>query len=341
MKRSFLEFVEPGRVEVRDAPVAKPEANEVLVKTSMSAISPGTEMLVYRGQWPDGVATDSTIDVLAGQFAYPLIYGYCTVGKVMEMGSGVTSCWLGRRVFAFQPHQSHFITLASNLVPVPDDIGDETALFLPSMETAVNLLLDGRPIIGEKVIVLGQGIIGLLTVALLRKFPLNSLITLDKYPLRRQASMQVGAQSCFDPIEPDIYKRLGAVEGQGGDSDLIFELSGNPECLNDALALARYSGRVIIGSWYGTKKNELDLGSFFHRGRVALISSQVSNLSPDLAGRWQKTRRLQTAWDMLRQTSPAGLITHRFDLTEGAQAYALIDRDPGATIQVIFDYKNL
>ena len=339
MNRRCLEFVEPGRVEVKDSPIKKPRENQVLVKTRLSAISPGTEMLIFRGQWPDGVATDSTIDALAGKFSYPLAYGYCVVGEVVELGRGVANDWLDQRVFAFQPHESHFNTSPHNLVPIPDDIEDETALFLANMETAVNLLLDGRPLIGENVIVLGQGIIGLLTTALLCRFPLASLATLDKYSLRREASIQLGVQNCFDPGEPDSYERLGAVAGNGGEADLVYELSGSPEGLNGALALVRYNGRVVVGSWYGTKRNELDLGSFFHRGRISLISSQVSTLAPELSGRWQKNRRLQTAWEMLRLTSPQNFITHRFGLAEALQAYSLIDRNPGETIQVILDYK--
>ncbi len=339
MNRRCLEFVEPGRVEVKSAPIKKPGENQVLVKTRLSAISPGTEMLIFRGQWPDGAATDSTIKALAGPFSYPLAYGYCVVGEVVELGSGVANDWLDRRVFAFQPHESHFNISPHNLVPIPDDIENETALFLANMETAVNLLLDGRPLIGENVIVLGQGIIGLLTTALLCRFPLASLATFDKYPLRREASTRLGVQNCFDPGEPDTYERLGAVAGNGGEADLVYELTGSPESLNGALALVRFSGRVVVGSWYGTKRSELDLGSFFHRGRISLISSQVSTLAPELSGRWQKNRRLQTAWEMLRLTSPQNFITHRFTLAEALQAYSLIDRNPGETIQVVLDYQ--
>jgi len=340
MNRNTLEFVEPGRVEIKVDPVKLPRENEVVVETHLSAISPGTEMLVFRGQWPEGVPLDSNIDALTGPFSYPLTYGYCAVGRVVEQGSRVGPEWTGRRVFAFQPHGSFFHALPRNLIVIPDDIDDETALFLPSMETAVNLLLDGRPLIGENVIVLGQGIIGLLTAALLRQFPLASLTTIDKYQLRREASIQLGVDTCFNPADEDLYERLGAVAGQGGETDLVYELSGEPSVLNSAIRLARYNGRVVIGSWYGTKKSEVDLGSFFHRGRVSLISSQVSSLAPELTGRWQSTRRLQTTWEMLRQTSPSCFITHRFTLAEAQKAYSLIDRNPGETIQVIFNYHD-
>ena len=340
MRQHRLEFSEPGRVVVKVGPAPQPAADEVLVQTHYSAISPGTEMLVYRGQWPPGVPVDSTIDALAGVFAYPLAYGYCAVGRVIATGHAVPNEWRNRRVFAFQPHQDLFCARPAMLHPIADDLDDETALFLPSMETAVNLLLDGRPLIGENVFVVGQGIIGLLTTALLSRFPLAALTTLDTHPLRRDASLRLGAAECFDPQDPALLARLSKGPGQGGEADLVYELTGNPTALDNAISLARYSGRVVVGSWYGAKRVGLALGAFFHRGRVTLISSQVSSIAPELTGRWSNSRRLNLAWEMLRQVRPTACITHRFALAEAASAYALIDRSPGETIQVIFDYRS-
>lgn len=338
MRQQRLLFMEPGRVVVEVSPSPRPNADQVLVRTRYSAISPGTEMLVYRGQWPLGVTVDATVDALAGSFAYPLAYGYCAVGRVVAAGKEVSGDWLDRRVFAFHPHQSLFCARPAALHPIPDDLDDETALFLPNMETAVNLLLDGCPLIGENVVVIGQGIVGLLTTALLSRFPLASLATIEPHPLRRHASRNFGASDCFDPEDPSLGNRLAAVPGQGGETDLVYELSGNPAGLDTAMQLIRFNGRVVVGSWYGAKKVALDLGSFFHRGRISLISSQVSSIAPELTGRWQSSRRLNLAWEMLRQVRPAACITQRFVLAEAAQAYALIDRSPGETIQVIFDH---
>lgn len=338
MRQQRLVFMEPGRVVVEAGPVPQPKADQVLVRTRYSAISPGTEMLVYRGQWPRGVTVDATVEALAGSFAYPLAYGYCAVGRVIATGKEVSGDWLGRRVFAFLPHQNLFCARPAALHPIPAELDDETALFLPNMETAVNLLLDGTPLLGEKVVVIGQGIVGLLTTALLSRFPLASLATLESHPLRRQASLNLGAGDCLDPEDPALFNRLGAVFGQGGEADLVYELSGNPAGLDTALQLTRFNGRVVVGSWYGAKKVELDLGSFFHRGRISLISSQVSSIAPELTGRWQGSRRLDLAWEMLRLVRPAVCISQRFALAEAPQAYALIDRSPGETIQVIFEH---
>ena len=340
MKQRHLEFSQPGRVIMCTDPAPQPADDEVLVQTRFSAISPGTEMLIYRGQWPTGVSLDSTIDALAGSFSYPLTYGYSTVGQIVATGTAVAKNWCGLRVFAFSPHQDLFCCKPEILHPIPDDIDDKTALFLPSMETAVNLLLDGKPLIGEQVIIIGQGIIGLLTTSLLSRFPLASLVTIESHQLRREMSLQYGASECIDPEDARFISRLDGDPGSGGEADLVYELSGNPAAVNSALALARYSGRIIIGSWYGTKKEALDLGSFFHRGRVSLISSQVSSLSPELLGRWDNRRRLDLAWEMLRHIHPAACITHCFALADAPQAYQLIDKTPEKTIQVILDHQK-
>lgn len=339
MKQHRLEFSKPGRVVIKVVSAPQPTANQVLVQTHCSAISPGTEMLVYRGQWPEGVSVDASIDALTGTFAYPLSYGYCTVGRVIATGSAIADDWLGRRVFAFQPHQDLFCCEPATLHPIPNDLDNETALFLPSMETAVNLLLDGSPLIGEKVIVVGQGIIGLLVTVLLSRFPLATLTTIESHPLRREASLRLGAGECFDPGDVSSIADLGEVCRQEDKADLVYELSGNPAALNTALSLTRFSGRVVIGSWYGAKKCELDLGSTFHRGRVSIISSQVSTLAPELTGRWNTRRRLNLAWEMLRLVHLSDYITHRFTLSNASAAYDLIDKTPEKTIQVIFDHK--
>ena len=341
MIRHRLLFAEPGRVVVEAGPAPAPTAHQVLVQTRYSAISAGTEMLVYRGQWPDGVSVDDALPALQGAFAYPLAYGYCTVGRVIATGSAVANEWLNRRVFAFAPHQNLFCAKPEHLHPIPADLDDETALFLPSMETAVTLLLDGGPVIGEKVVVVGQGVVGLLTTALLSRFPLAALTTIDTYPLRRATSLRLGAGASVDPEDQEASIRLGAVQGQGGEADLVFELSGNPAGLNTALSHVRFSGRVVVGSWYGAKRVSVELGSFFHRGRVALISSQVSSLAPEHTGRWHSDRRRQLAWDMLRRVRPSACITHRFALAQAPLAYDLLDHSPGTALQVIFTHESV
>lgn len=335
MIRRVLYFTSPGRLEVREEPLGPPGGGQVLVETLHSALSPGTEMLVYRGQFPAG-ALDGTIPALAGDFGYPLCYGYAAVGRVAALGQGVPEEWGGRLVFSFQPHASAFLAAADELIPVPPGVQPEAAAFLANVETAVNLVQDGAPLLGENVLVFGQGVIGLLTAALLAEFPLGALATADCHPRRREASLALGATVSLDPLAADFQPRLRALLPAG--ADLTFELSGSPSALDDAVALTRFSGRIVIGSWYGEKRAPLDLGGGFHRSRLRLLASQVSTIAPELSARWDKARRFTVAWEALRRLRPEKWITHRFPLDRAAEAYHLLDASPGEAIQVLFDY---
>jgi threonine dehydrogenase-like Zn-dependent dehydrogenase len=189
------------------------------------------------------------------------------------------------------------------------------------METAVNLVLDGRPLLGERVVVVGQGMVGLLATALLARFPVESLLAIESLPLRAEAARALGARV------------VGATEAR--DADLVYELSGDPAALDLALAAAGREGRVIVGSWYGSKRAAIDLGGGFHRGRLTISSSQVSHLAPALSARWDRTRRFQAAWQALQRLDARPLITHRLPFAEAQQAYELVDRSPDRALQVL------
>ncbi len=336
MKRRALYFTAPRQVSVQEEQLPPLQARQVLVETLVSAISSGTELLIYRGQFPTDLAIDDVIAPLERTFAYPLCYGYSCVGRVVSRGAETTPEWEGRLVFSFQPHVSHFIAETSALMPVPEGLTAEQAAFLPNMETAVNLVMDGAPLIGENVVVFGQGIVGLLTAALLARFPLACLVSLDCYPLRRQASLAAGVAASLDPSTAEGFEALKAMLPEG--ADLVYELSGAPATLNQAIAAAGFAGRVVIGSWYGRQRAELDLGGRFHRSRIQLISSQVSTLAPVLSGRWTKARRFDLAWNWLAKIEPGRWITQRFPLSEAHQAYRLLDQHPEQTIQVVLTH---
>ncbi len=337
-KRQSLYFEAPQRVTVRQEMLPPLAADQVVVQTSFSAISAGTELLFYRGQIPPDFVVDESIDALKGRFAYPLKYGYALVGKVIQVGEGVSPQWLGQRVFVFHPHESLFYAHPNELLALPEGLSDEDALFLPNLETAVNLVMDGAPLIGERVAVIGQGVVGLLTTALLACFPLTDLIAFERLPFRRQLALQMGAQRSLLP--PDSAEDLAAT-ALAGQCDLVFEVSGSPSALDLAIALCGFNGRVVVGSWYGTKKAPLDLGGHFHRGRIALISSQVSTIAPALSGRWNKARRFDIVWHMLERLKPSRLITHRFRLSQAGEAYHLLDEAKDESVlQVVFEYSS-
>jgi 2-desacetyl-2-hydroxyethyl bacteriochlorophyllide A dehydrogenase len=335
MKRKSLYFIEPRKVEVREETLPDIKPGEVMVQSLCSAISPGTEMLIYRGEFPEGAA-DTHIESLTDLFSYPMCYGYASIGRVTSLGPTVAKEWEGRLVFAFQPHTSNFISKIESLLPLPEGMQPETAAFLPNMETAVNLLQDAAPILGERAMVFGQGIVGLLTAAMLREFPLDKLVTADRYDLRRKTSLGLGVDACLDPGQPGFQDSARSVLDP--DADLSLELSGSATALNDAIAVTGFNGRIVVGSWYGTKPVSLNLGGDFHRSRIRLISSQVSSLAPELTGRWDKSRRFETAWSALRRVNPEKWITHRFPLERASDAYRLIDEAPDQTIQVLLTY---
>ncbi|MBT3323103.1 MAG: zinc-binding alcohol dehydrogenase [Anaerolineae bacterium] len=326
-KCQALFFEAPYQVSIHNESMPVPTGGQVLVKTTFSAISAGTELLFYRGQFPLEMEVDASIDALEEQKDYPLKYGYMAVGVIEEIGKNLSEQLLEKRVFSFQPHQSHFVAKESDLIFIPDNIADEDAVFLPNMETAVNLVMDAKPLLGERVIIFGQGIVGLLVSAFLRQFPLEELVVVDPLLMRREAALALGVDAAFDPKEITL-----------SNFDLALELSGVPEALNMAIKKVGFSGRVVVGSWYGQKPVSLDLGGRFHRDRIEIISSQVSTIAPELSARWDKSRRFAWVWKMLGTVKPSQWISSRIPLEEAEQVFATLDTNPQDVLQVVFEY---
>ena len=326
MKARVLYFQAPRRIEIRDQDVSEPGEGEVRIETDLSGISAGTELLLYRGQLPGGTILDEALPSLSGKVDYPLAYGYAVIGRVVAQGTGVGDL-LGRRVFAFETHRSAFLARPEELQLVPEDVPSESAVLLPTVETAVGLVHDARPLMGERVLVVGQGIVGLATTALLSRFPLARLVTVDRWEPRRRLSVELGAASSVSP--EDLDER---------DFDLTFEVSGSPEALDVAVTATGIEGRVIVGSWYGGKRAPLDLGTHFHRGRLSLRSSQVSRISPRLSARWTKERRFQVALEAAARLPARKLVSHRFPIERAAEAYRLLDESPDDCLQVLLTY---
>lgn len=331
MDRHSLQFTAPHEAERRQTTFT-PADDEVVVETRISAINAGTELLIYRGDVQTDRPADETIDALDGDLSFPLRYGYAAVGEVIKVGAHVSSDWRGRTVFAFNPHESRFAASPDDLVPVPEDITPEAMAMLPAVETATSLVLDGRPRIGERVVVFGAGVIGLCTIGVLASFPLDRLVVVDPLAERRDHARRLGADETLSPAE------LSTGVDMDDGADLVYELSGQPDALDDATDVTGYDSRVIVGSWYGTKPTTLDLGTDFHRNHVTIESSQVSTLSPTTRGRWTKARRLDTALDRLRALDVASLVSHRIPFTDAPSAYRLLDEHTEPTLQVLLTY---
>jgi 2-desacetyl-2-hydroxyethyl bacteriochlorophyllide A dehydrogenase len=336
-KRQSLFFTGKHNVEIRTEDMPALGAGQVLIETLFSAISAGTEMLVYRGQLPSEVTVDAGIEALAVPNAYPMRYGYACVGRITHCGTEVQSSFIGKTVFVFHPHSSHIVANIDDCLIVAGDIAPETALFLPNMETAVNLVQDVRPILGERGVILGQGIVGLLVSALISEFPLASLFALDRYSKRRELAASFSGVTALDP-ELGLKELQADLFTNGDGADFVIELTGSPEAINTAIDISGYGARIIIGSWYGTKTAAIDLGGKVHRNRLTIYSSQVSTIAPELSARWDKERRFSVVWEALRKQNPERFISHRVPFDQAKNIYQTLDSKPDDVVQAILVY---
>ncbi len=337
MRANALFHVAERRVECREVALAAPDTGQVLIKSRCSAISSGTEAMIFSGAFPQDTTLDASIESLKRGFAYPFSYGYALVGEVSATGPGVDQALIGKTLFAFHPHQDWAVVPLDACLRIPDHVPAEAALFLPQVETALNLVMDGAPLIGERVLVFGQGVVGMLTAALLAEFPLARLVAVEPLAWRRELARHWGMAETVDPADAGEWQALlASLNG----ADLVFELSGDMAALNQGIEAAGFDGRIVVGSWYGAKSQPLDLGGRFHRNRLRLISSQVSTLKPALTGRWDKARRIELAWRMVEKLQPQRLISQSFPLAQCGQAFESVCARRGGVMQVIFNYQE-
>jgi 2-desacetyl-2-hydroxyethyl bacteriochlorophyllide A dehydrogenase len=337
MNRHSLYFTGPSAAAIRPTSVEM-AADEVLVETRISGISAGTELLIYRGDAPTDLPADETLEALDGDLSFPVRYGYAAVGDVVDAGPAVDDEWVGRTVFGFTPHETRFALPPERLIPVPDAVAPEAMATFPSVETATSLVLDGQPRVGEEVVVFGAGVVGLCTIGVLSSFPLRRLVAVEPIAGRRKRAREMGADVA---VAPDALDDVVDAGTDRDGADLVYELSGSPATLDDAVTATGYDGRVVVGSWYGDKPATLDLGSTFHRDRISIESSQVSTLAPETRGRWSKERRAETALARLRDLDAADLVTHRVPFADAPKAYRLLDERADGVLQVLLTYPNL
>ena len=332
-------FSAPRTVELRAENARVPGAGEVRVEALYSGISHGSEMMVYRGEVPPELELDSSLATLQGSFNFPVKYGYANVGRVVDIGADVGELIEGQLVFAFNPHETCYTVPASVLIKLPSEIDPRLGVFAANVETAMNAVLDSAPRLGERVVILGQGVVGLLITQLMRKAGASLIITTDLYKNRRGLSLLAGADLSIDPASESLGESVAAMtEGIG--ADIVIEASGQPAALDAAVKVAAAEGRVVVVSWYGTKRADLNLGSDFHRKRLTLKSSQVSNLDPSLTPRWTILRRRKLAVGYLSELMLDEMISHVLSFNQAAEAYRLIDHQPSEVVQVVLDYKR-
>jgi 2-desacetyl-2-hydroxyethyl bacteriochlorophyllide A dehydrogenase len=313
-----LLFVAPRHVALEpvDLPEAGPE--RLLVRTRYSGISTGTELLAYRGLLDPDLPIDERIGSLGGTFRYPFPYGYSCVGEVERSDGSVAT---GTLVFAFHPHQDRFVVGMDDVVALPPGTDPRAATLFPYLETGLQLCLDAGPVARETVVVLGLGVVGVITALLLQRAG-ATVVAADPSGERRELADSLGIPS----VEPEELP--SRVPSQG--VPLLLELSGSPTALAGALDLLAHEGTALVGSWYGRQSVELPLGGAFHRRRLTLRSSQVSTIPAALSGRWDVGRRRRVAADLLGELPLSELATTEFAFEDAAAAYEALDsREPG------------
>ena len=325
-------FPRAREVEIRSETVGAPGVGEVRIRALASGLSHGTEMLVFRGQVPANLALD--LPTLAGSYGFPIKFGYASVGQVIAVGAGVAGLAPGDRVFVHHPHQQEYLASAAAAVRLPDRLPPELGVFLANCETALNVVLDAHPRLGEEVAVIGQGVVGLLLTQLLNLAGAR-VTAVEPIAIRRELAMRCGAEEAVTP--DDALARI-ATRTNGRGADVVIEASGNASALQLAIDAAAFQSTVVVCSWYGTKPVSLDLGSRFHRARLRLVSSQVSELDPALAPRWDRQRRREVSLSLLGELLLGPLITHRIPFARASEAYELVDQRPEETVQVILTY---
>ncbi|HEY2950208.1 MAG TPA: zinc-binding alcohol dehydrogenase [Micromonosporaceae bacterium] len=327
-----VQFTAPRQVRVAPAALPAPQPDdELLVRTSYSGISAGTELLAYRGELDSATALDETLSSLSGNFRYPFSFGYSCVGRVERGTAAIPEGW---SVFAFHPHQDRFVVRQDDVVPLDERTDPRLATLFPLVETALQLTLDAGPVAEETVVVTGLGAVGLLTAVMLKRAGARVLAS-EPSPWRRQVAASLGI-SAVAPA--DLAARLADETGARGTSMLV-ELSGAPEALADGLALLAHEGTALVGSWYGTKPVPLPLGGHFHRRRLTVRSSQVSTIPVAMRARWDVARRRRVALALLDELPLRALATTEYAFEDAPRAYAALDRGEDGLLHAALRYE--
>jgi len=325
-------IVAPRQVELREELVPPPGPGQVRMAALASAISHGSELLVYRGEVEPSLPLD--LPTLAGSFALPIKYGYASVGRVLDVGVGVAQLAPGMLCFTLHPHQSVYLAPAELVTPLPAGLAPRLGLFFANSETALNIAHDAAPHLGETALIFGQGVVGLLTAQTLRLAGCARIIVVEPNAARRALALALGADAALAP-GPQLADALRA-QNDGRLADLAVEVSGAPAALQAAIDAVQDEGTVVVASWYGRKPVSLELGARFHRGRIRLRASQVGRLAPETWPRWDHARRTAAVAALLPRLRLAELPTRRLPFAQVAEAYRLAET--GGVAQVVLEY---
>ncbi len=285
-----------GRGEFREESLSAPEPGHTLVRALASGVSRGTEALVFAGRVPPSQFGVMRAPLMDGTFPFPVKYGYSLVGERQD----------GSRVFVLHPHQDRFIAPEAMCIPVPDAIPTRRAVLAANMETALNLCWDAVPLAGERVLVIGAGVVGLLAASLLVRVPATKVTVVDVNPAREALARRIGCAFALPDAAPP-------------DQELIVHASASEAGLRLALDRAAFEARIVEASWYGTASPSVPLGETFHSRRLRMIATQVGAIAAPMRGRRTHAVRLGLALALLDDPAYDALLegpTRFLDLPE-------------------------
>ena len=283
---------EPGRGEIRTVQLREPGPGEVLVRTLRSGVSRGTEGLVFRGGVPQSQYDVMRAPFQEGEFPGPVKYGYLNVG-VVDRGPDELR---GRTVFCLFPHQTAYVVPADAVTVVPDDVPPERAVLAGTVETAVNALWDAGPLVGDRITVVGAGMVGCCVARLVGGVPGTQVTLVDVDDTRAHIASCLGVDFA---LPEDVL----------GDQDLVFHASATSAGLQHSLALLAADGMVVDLSWYGDQPVQLSLGGAFHSRRLGIRASRVGDVAVARRGRRTAAERRALALDLLTDPAFDALLT--------------------------------
>ena len=309
MRGKALWIVAAGVAELREEEVA-PRRGETLVEARFSGVSRGTEALVLRGGVPRAERTRMRAPLQAGQFPFPVKYGYAAVGRALD------GPLAGRDVFVLHPHQDVFAAPAAMVVPLPEGVPPGRAILGANMETALNIVWDSGASAGDRIAVVGAGTVGALAAFICARLPGAEVTLVDLNPARASLAAALGCAFALPDAAP-------------ADCDLVIHTSATGEGLATALGAAGLEAAVVEASWYGDRPPTVGLGGAFHSRRLRLVSSQVGLVPPERRARWPNRRRLETALRLLRDPAVEALISGETAFRDIAAQYPRILAAPG------------
>ncbi|MDG4552610.1 MAG: zinc-binding alcohol dehydrogenase [Candidatus Contendobacter sp.] len=305
----------PGRGEIRAERLEPPGAAEARVRTLYSGISRGTESLVFRGEVPPSQYRTMRAPFQQGEFPAPVKYGYCSVG-VVETGP---TALRGLTVFCLYPHQDRYVVPVAALTPIPLTVPASRAVLAANLETALNVLWDATPRLGDRITVIGAGVVGCLIARLAGRLPGCAVQLVDVDPRREAIAHHLGV-------------RFALPEQAEGEQDRVIHASGSPAGLTTALGLAGFEATVVEASWFGARPVSLPLGEAFHSQRLTIQSSQVGHVATAQRGRWDHRRRMATVMALLDDPALDALITGESPFADLPRVLAELSANPNGAL---------